>query len=180
MSKSLTSDNAELLRRGAELENEIRRLLEDAKYEDYLSRIVIDFDSLEALREACQVGDVDMVELLLNSGISPNTRETAKWTALHTAAYGGHLESVKLLVERGADVNARLYRIRRRSKRLTYGWMPLHSAALRGHVEVARYLLDGGVVVDAEYTQYFTAIRSKDAIEMARDYGEDQVLQLLL
>ena len=55
---------------------------------------------------------------------------------LHWAAYYGHTEIVRLLLEAGADVHAR--------SRNEFGNSPLHCAALHGHVEAARLLLAHG------------------------------------
>ena len=49
---------------------------------------------------------------------------------LHWAARNGHLETVKYLVERGADVNATDRR----------GWTPRYTAEDEGHGAIARYL----------------------------------------
>ncbi len=57
------------------------------------------------------------------------------WTGLHTAAQQGHLETVRLLLEHGADPNAR------EAGDNTY---PLHWAAANRRVEIVRALLDAG------------------------------------
>ncbi|HZD94580.1 MAG TPA: ankyrin repeat domain-containing protein, partial [Candidatus Sulfotelmatobacter sp.] len=57
------------------------------------------------------------------------------WTGLHSAAQGGHLEVVKLLLQHGADPNAR------EAGDNTY---PLHWAAASRHLEIVRALLDAG------------------------------------
>jgi len=55
-------------------------------------------------------------------------------TPLHTAAYGGKLNIVALLISRGADVNAVN----------AIGAAPLHGAALAGHEAVVKLLLEKG------------------------------------
>jgi ankyrin repeat protein len=60
-------------------------------------------------------------------------------TPLHAAAAGQHAEIVKLLLDRGANANARQHG----------GWAPLHSAAQNGDLESARALLDAGADVSA-------------------------------
>ena len=66
----------------------------------------------------------------------PRTRRPhAGWTGLHSAAQQGHLDIVRLLLDRGADPNAR------EAGDHTY---PLHWAAARRHMDIVRTLLDAG------------------------------------
>lgn len=58
------------------------------------------------------------------------------WTPLHLAAFFGHLEASRLLLDAGADVRA----VSRNSLRNT----PLHAATAGKHSEVALVLLAGG------------------------------------
>lgn len=58
-------------------------------------------------------------------------------TPLMLAAIRGELEIVRLLVEKGAEVNRR-------------GWSALHYAASGGHVPVVRYLVEQNAYIDAE------------------------------
>ncbi|HEV2547810.1 MAG TPA: ankyrin repeat domain-containing protein [Stellaceae bacterium] len=58
---------------------------------------------------------------------------------LHFAAGDGDLETVKRLLQQGADLNAFD----------DLGWTPLIHAAKRGHVDVVRCLLAAGAQVDA-------------------------------
>lgn len=60
---------------------------------------------------------------------------------LHNAAWEGHLEIVRELVQRGADINARCESDRA---------CAIHFAAEPGHLEVVRFLLDAGSVIEAE------------------------------
>jgi Ankyrin repeats (many copies) len=56
---------------------------------------------------ACRFGRTPVVELLLEHGIDPATRDDDAMTGLHWAAANGHVEVVKLLTERGAPLEAR-------------------------------------------------------------------------
>ena len=61
-------------------------------------------------------------------------------TPLHEAARNGHLETARVLLDRGADVNARDSR----------GLTPLHYAASNGHLDTARMLVKMGAKAEAE------------------------------
>ena len=69
-------------------------------------------ETVNKLVMAAQFGREDEVKRLLDAGADPNGKEEGTgWTALHYAAHhakqGGYPEIVRLLVERGADVNAK-------------------------------------------------------------------------
>jgi ankyrin repeat protein len=53
-------------------------------------------------------------------------------TFLHYAAYDGNIEVVKLLIKKGAYVNATDYD----------GYTPLHKAAFKGHIEIVKLLIE--------------------------------------
>jgi len=59
----------------------------------------------------------------------------AGWTPLHEACNHGHLEIVRFLLERGADVN-------HGGGKDVGGLTPLHDAASAGNFEVVHVLLD--------------------------------------
>lgn len=102
------------------------------------------FASAPDLYHVSRRNDAAKVAALLEEGTDPNER----WrfmhgsTPLHAAAEGGALESAKLLIERGADVNIRG----------TWGGeeknTPLHYAACTGHVSMVRLLLEKGADPD--------------------------------
>lgn len=64
-------------------------------------------DDREDLHQAARRGDVARVRALLDAGVKPDTEGRHGITALMVAAGEGHEEVARLLVERGADVNAR-------------------------------------------------------------------------
>ena len=65
-------------------------------------------DVVHALHNASRSGRVDLVELLLERGVPADASwETLGWTALMLAALDGQPDTAQLLIDAGADVNAR-------------------------------------------------------------------------
>lgn len=56
---------------------------------------------------ACGYGSGEAVLFLLDHGVDPSTRTTDGQTGLHWANYGPHIGVIKLLLERGAAVDAK-------------------------------------------------------------------------
>jgi ankyrin repeat protein len=81
-------------------------------------------------------GDETMVRWLLCHGADSNARGINDWTALHFAAALGYVGVARVLVEHGADVNART-RIDERPS-------PLDEAASHGHSAMVSFLLENG------------------------------------
>jgi ankyrin repeat protein len=90
--------------------------------------------------DACANGDLHSLRTLLENDASlvrasrPNSRYQG-WTGLHSAAQRGHVDAVRLLLEHGADPNAR------ESGDNTY---PLHWAAAIRQLEVVQVLVGAG------------------------------------
>jgi len=62
------------------------------------------------------------------------------WTPLHWAARNGRIEIARLLLQNGADVNAKE----------NYGNTPLHWAAILGHVDNLHLLVENGADLEAQ------------------------------
>ncbi|CAH0594198.1 unnamed protein product [Chrysodeixis includens] len=118
------------------------------------------------LHLSCLVGSEECVRLLLEYGANPNMWDSAtekKATPLHCAASAKSLACVKVLIARGADVNAGL------SER-----SPLHYAVLSDAPEVVRELLESGACPDTP--QVFT----ETPLHVAASLGSASCTKLLL
>lgn len=86
------------------------------------------------------------------------------FTALHSAAYDGHVEMIKLLISRGTNVNLLNHD----------NSTPLHVAAMEGRLEVAKLLISKGAKVNVrnydDYTPLWYAV----------DAGSVEITKLLI
>ena len=117
-------------------------------------------------------GNVHIAKSLVESGADINFKGgNSVMSAIHVAAYKGHLEIVKLLIESGTSLNER------DKEMLT----PLHDAARTGHFEVAKWLLENGANVNSidedGDTPLHLAVKSKnisiETIKILMDFGAD-------
>ena len=92
----------------------IKRLVRIAGSADAVKLLLENCPDISAEEEtavlfhAAWMGDVGIVEVLLDKGVSVNSAaDQSGWNALMVAAEKGHFGVASLLVERGADINAR-------------------------------------------------------------------------
>lgn len=130
-----------------------------------------------ALIKAVRVGDLDIVNLLLDHHADTETTEEGDarageqgWrrTALHVAVCNDQREIAKVLLERGANPNVRD----------VDDWTSLWAAACFGHAEIARLLIDHDADVHAvcttrEWTPLHVAYESAELVRILLQHGAD-------
>ena len=134
---------------------------------------------------ACHQGDLPRVRLLLdenpalaNTNSEYNSYYLGCGSPLRNAAARGHFDIVKLLVERGADVNLPEEHIAPKGH-------ALYSAVYHGHYEIAKYLLEKGaypnVPVESSADTLSIALSHDDKpmVELLCSYGAARSLDLL-
>ena len=119
----------------------------------------------DALYWAAQAGDLSQCESLLARGANVNhVRGVYNRTPLHTASLNGRTSVVELLIEHGADIEA---------KDRT-GFTPLHCAAQEGHLAITQLLVTRGARTDA-VNEYGVM-----PIHKAAQYNRHLVLEFLV
>ena len=117
----------------------------------------------KALINAARTGNFKAVQALLTNDADINLQDVEGMTALMFAALNGMHDVVKLLVDKGADVNLRSNKHRETS---------LMYAAGKGHLDIVKMLLDKGADVNLRSNKNKTA-----ADYTSTDSGIDYLLK---
>ena len=123
-------------------------------------------DGWPLLHLAAAFADAPTVRLLLHAGADPHqvAQTPMRNQALHAVlALSKDTEIIRLLIERGADVNAVQ----------TAGYRPLHDAAVAGRTDLAQLLLDAGA------DRSVRCDRGKTPADYATDRGHTEVAAML-
>lgn len=122
---------------------------------------------------ACHIGEIDLVRKLLDQDPTLANRVSEYITyyqgsgaPLKNAAAAGHIEIVKLLLERGADPNLP-------EEGIAPHGHALYAAAANGHYEIARLLLEHGAFPNPEVES------SADALSRAISNSDRRMIDLL-
>ena len=115
--------------------------------------------------DTAALGRTDQVADLIDGNAAlANVWSPDGFTPLHYAAFFGHPDTARLLVERGAGVAATA------TNELQV--QPLHSAAASGSAELVTLLLEAGAPVNATHQGGFTALHAAatpNNMDMARE-----------
>lgn len=113
------------------------------------------------LHVAAEVGDLELVNMLLKFGADVELLDDEGKSALWYAASGGFDDLVKLFLDKGLDLNQRVV---------------LMAAARGGHLSTARILVDRGANVNATAA----GLEITTALGWASEQGHTEMVQLLL
>jgi len=92
-----------------------------------------------SIGDAAAKGDIEAVKQHLAAGVDVNAKTDTGWIPLHAAALNGHKETAELLIEKGADLNAKI-----ESAGILKGYTPLDVAEGFNHPETADLLRKHG------------------------------------
>jgi len=106
-----------------------------------------------AIFAAAIQGDTAQLEQLLAANRSlVSAMSSDGWTPLHLAAFFGKIDAARLLLNKGAQVNARSANAMQN--------IPLHAAAAGKHMDVIKLLIDHGASVNARQHGGWTALHA--------------------
>lgn len=111
---------------------------------------------------------------MFNKGADINAKGNDGWTALMQASAEGYLEIVKYLIDKGADINAKV-----KSEKFD-GATALMWASGEGHLEVVKYLISKGANVNAVASRETKGIvKSATALDVAINEKHHKIIEVL-
>lgn len=123
-------------------------------------------DLNEALWEAAKENDAAKIQSLLDQGVDVNAKNKYGATALTFAADRTNYEAAKVLIENGADVNA---------KDTFYNATPLQWVAYKGHAGITRMMLENGADLSNDTPIQWAAFSGNtEIVLMMLEYGANQ------
>jgi cytohesin len=120
---------------------------------------------LKQMEDAVMKGQADVVKLLIDRGVDPDSHTPSGSTLIHDAGLKGHVAVAEVLLAAGASPNALNQT----------GATPLHDAALAGQLAMAQLLLSRGADVNALDREF-----SATPLHYAASWGREAMVELLL
>lgn len=130
-----------------------------------------------ALQIAAEVGQGEIVSLLLDHGVASNVEHWMESgnmrNTLEIAAFFGHEQVANLLLDRGSDVNLpSIYD--RWMRKGTYERTSLYAASIQGHTRMVKLMLDHGAKVNMQVGL------NGNALQAAAECGHEDIVRFLL
>ncbi|AVP87263.1 hypothetical protein phytr_3090 [Candidatus Phycorickettsia trachydisci] len=124
---------------------------------------------LNDLIKSIKKGDITKISDALNSGIDVNSTDSNKLSLLHHAAKIGNLETIQLLIDKGASINDRKgdYRV-------------INFAIESGNLEAIKFLINSGANFDASNTHAYCSMASYTPLHHASKVGNIEAIKLFL
>jgi ankyrin repeat protein len=129
-----------------------------------VSAFALTDDEQVIFTDALRTGNVKVVNKYLDNGSATANEKSFAWSALQMASDKGHLNVVKLLVEKGAEID-----YAHPVNKMT----ALHLAAYSGHDDVVKYLLSKGADPNRKMSRGVSILRA------VRDQGHTSTVAIL-
>jgi ankyrin repeat protein len=141
---------------------------------------VVDVLKVNALNAAVRGNDIETIRIIADAGIAVDGADFAGFTPLIGAAFAGNIQAVKLLLGKGANVNAvsgdgAFQKVKAGTIALG-NWTPLLAAATLGSPEMIGVLLDAGADVNAKDVRGMTPLM----LAVATDRQNVDVIRALI
>lgn len=135
--------------------------------------------SFTATNQAGKIGNCQIIKLLSKAGFDFDQPDRLNRSPLHFAVADNNIDSVRLLIGMGVNINARtdpeLYGFFDRFD----GYAPLHIAAEKDNLELAILLVSAGADPLLESLTPYNDFKGKTPIEIAENYKSKRVSDFL-
>ncbi len=124
---------------------------EERRYEE-LQLMALDF---------AREGNTKELSKMLKYGMSANLCTHKNDSLIMLSSYKGHLETTKMLIENGADIN----------KINARGQTPLDGVCFKGNLEIAKLLVENGAKIDGNPIIFATIFGNKEIVKYLKEKG---------
>jgi hypothetical protein len=140
-----------------------------AAWVSILALAVLMAGCVPALYKAAGSGDIATVKALLDQGTDVNEKGGGgilnDSNALDVASAMGHTDVVRLLLDRGANVDKASGNM---------GWTPLSSAAYKGHTDIVQLLIERGADINRAIVALDKGVGTGNAIDLLKDFRREK------